>query len=383
MRKYRLLICSLGLIVSLAGCSFLQNGEADESASEASWEKNPGASANTGDSDAADKAASDDLASDGEQNDLGEYKEFLDGTKSALGNYEGNEYEVWYNKLPHDADDWESYSVSDERVDLDNDGKYELILNGPYGGMYIDERNGEYYVLAEGEGTAGELGHVEYDGKMYIFHRDVSHGGRKIYLFDCYNQDGEKVDSFDLSAEYWDAEFDYYNSDSDFTYRGQKITMDEYEKLMKEIMNSPTKVEYGEILASHEFDTEDDSPKIAYDGSDTFYDAMDEFYGEYTYKKSSDGLDGTLSIIQEFDNSREYSIFDGNTNGYRFTALGSNVEYIKGNKMFMKYPETVYEDGAEVFKYYIIARRDDCIFLFETDENYENPAYIYTAWEKY
>lgn len=159
--------------------------------------------------------------------------------------------------------------------------------------------------------------------------------------------------------------------------------MDEYEKLMKEIMNSPTKAEYGEILASHEFDTEDDSPKIAYDGSDTFYDAMDEFYGEYTYKKSSDGLDGTLSIIQEFDNSREYSIFDGNTNGYRFTALGSNVEYIKGNKMFMKYPETVYEDGTEVLKYYIIARRDDCIFLFETDENYENPAYIYTAWEKY
>lgn len=173
MRKYRLLICSLGLIVSLAGCSFLQNGEADESASEASWEKNPGASANTGNSDAPDKEASFDLALDGEKSDLGEYKEFLDGTKSALGNYEGNEYEVWYNKLPHDADDWESYSVSDERVDLDNDGKYELILNGPYGGMYIDERNGEYYVLAEGEGTAGELGHVEYDGKMYIFHRET------------------------------------------------------------------------------------------------------------------------------------------------------------------------------------------------------------------
>lgn len=36
-----------------------------------------------------------------------------------------------------DSQDEDSYSVGD-RVDLDNDGIEELILNGPNGGMYLD-----------------------------------------------------------------------------------------------------------------------------------------------------------------------------------------------------------------------------------------------------
>ena len=164
------------------------------------------------------------------------YDDFLAGKISAVGYFEGSKYEVWFNELPQDPEEWDSYSVSDEKIDLDNDGEAELIINGPYGGMYLDARNGGVYVLAQGEGTAGELGYIVYEGKTYITHRDVSHGGRQIYWFDQYDGTGAVVDSFELSAEYWDNVDGSYDENSDFTYRGEKITMDEYEKLMKEIL---------------------------------------------------------------------------------------------------------------------------------------------------
>lgn len=375
MKKFSRLVMSIGLMVCLCGCGHSQSEKSDDI-----WQKVDEAEAvNSG----AEEAESNSSVAKASVADADLYKDFLESKAPAILTFEGQESEVWFKDLPQDPEEWDSYSVSDEMVDLDNDGKTELILNGPYGGMYLDERAGKYFVLAQGEGTTGELSYVYYEGKTYIIHRDTSHGGRQSYLFDCYNGDGEVTDSFDLTAEYWDSEYDFYDSDSDFTFRGQKITMDEYEKLMKDIFNHPTKAEFGAEMATTEFDYDDGSEKIVNDASDTFYDAMEAFYGEYTYKKDCDGLEGSLAIIQEFDNSREYSIYDNNSNGYRFIALGSNVEYIKGNKFYMKYPETAYEDGTEVFKYYVFANHGAYLIIFETDENYENPEYIYTAWHKF
>ncbi len=118
---------------------------------------------------------------------------------------------------------------------------------------------------------------------------------------------------------------------------------------------------------------------IMNDDSDAFYDALDVFNGEYTYTDSSDGLSGTLYIIQELDYSREYSIYDSNSNGFRFIALGSNIEYIKDNRFYLKYPEMVYEDDTAVFKYYIVEKNDNAVNLYESDENYESTKKIYTA----
>lgn len=374
------------LAVSITGCSSPDIGSKEESVDEASTQEasveDVSKEASSAVSDSAEAASTDEAEETKDSEEL--YEEFLNGDISATCIYEGTESQIWFKDLPQDPEEWDSYSVSDNKVDLDNDGEDELILNGPYGGMYLDARDGQVYVLAQGEGTAGELSYIEYEDSIYIIHRDTSHGGRKIYRFDLYDGSGEAVESFDLSAEYWDAEYDMYDSDSDFTFKGEAITMEEYEKLMKEIFGAPTKVEYGAQLAAWEFQQDDDSEKIINDGSDTFYDAMEAFYAEeYTYKQSTDGLDGTLSIIQEFDSSNEFSIYDNNSITYRFIALGSDVEYIKGNRMYMKYPETVYEDGTAIFKYYIIAHHGGYIFLFETDENYENPEYIYTAWYKY
>ncbi|MBQ6588866.1 MAG: hypothetical protein IJI01_09320 [Butyrivibrio sp.] len=237
MKKYRL-ITILGLILYLTGCA--DKAEVQEETSlGASFEHVESIEAvdaiEMSDETKELGSTDENSISEGESNDE-IYDKFLAGEISAVGYFEGSKYEVWFNELPQDPEEWDSYSVSDEKIDLDNDGETELILNGPYGGMYLDARDGGVYVLAQGEGTAGELSYTVYEGRTYITHRDVSHGGRQIYWFDLYDGTGAVVDSFELSAEYWDSDDDSYDENSDFTYRGEKITMDEYEKLMKEIL---------------------------------------------------------------------------------------------------------------------------------------------------
>ena len=160
---------------------------------------------------------------------------FLAGEISAIREDNG-EASLNFDELPVDEEDWYSYSVG-ERIDLDNDGENELILDGPYGGMYIDARDGKVYVLAAGEGTAGVLSYTDYDNATWIVHRDTSHMGRQIYWLTRYDGDGNIADEFQLGAEYWDSPDDKYDENSDFTYRDAKISMEEYETLLSEIFN--------------------------------------------------------------------------------------------------------------------------------------------------
>lgn len=134
-----------------------------------------------------------------------------------------------------DGKDYESYSVG-ERMDLDNDGEEEQILNGPYGGMYFDARDGKVYVLAQGEGTAFWLSYTCYDDAVWIVHSDTTHAGRQMYWLTKYDGDGSVADEFQLSAEYWDSPDDGYDEDSTFIYRGEEISMEEYETLREEIL---------------------------------------------------------------------------------------------------------------------------------------------------
>lgn len=147
---------------------------------------------------------------------------------------ESGEASINFDQLPTDEEDWSSYSVG-ERVDLDNDGEKELILDGPYGGMYIDARAGKVYVLATGEGTAGVLSYTDYDNAIWIVHSDTTHAGRQTYWLTRYDGDGKITDEFRLGAEYWDSPDDKYDENSDFTYRDGKISMEEYETLLSEI----------------------------------------------------------------------------------------------------------------------------------------------------
>ena len=145
-----------------------------------------------------------------------------------------DELVIMYDQLPHDEDDWECYSVG-ERIDLDNDGENEQIVNGPYGGIYLDARDGKVYVLARGEGTAGFLSYADYDNATWIVHSDTTHAGRQMFWLTQYDGKGNIVDEFKLMAGYWDSTDDKYDENSDFTYRDEKITMREYEELREEI----------------------------------------------------------------------------------------------------------------------------------------------------
>lgn len=160
---------------------------------------------------------------------------FLDNAVPAY--YDDGERVLMFEQLPMYEEDWAAYSVG-ERIDLDNDGEREQIMEGPYGGLYLDARDQKVYVFAEGEGTAGVLSYTEYEDAVWIVHRDTTHMGRQMYWLTRYNGEGEIEDEFQLSAEYWDSQNGQYDEKSDFTFRDKKISMEEYEALKTEIIGS-------------------------------------------------------------------------------------------------------------------------------------------------
>ena len=74
---------------------------------------------------------------------------FINGSISAISS-EDSTSALYITDL-----DMDSYSIG-ERVDLDNDGENELIICGPYGGIYLDARDNKVYEFAVGEGDALE-----------------------------------------------------------------------------------------------------------------------------------------------------------------------------------------------------------------------------------
>lgn len=328
-----------------------------------------------------DEKEQDDKESDSEEL----FSQFIDEKIPAIWESEDTDdvSEVMFSDFVTGSGEWDDCYVIDERVDLDNDGEGELMLGGPYGGIYFDARDGKVYVLASGDGTALVLGYAEYEGQCYITHQDTTHGGRLIYFFDRYNGKGEIEESFTLSAEYFDNEYDHYSKDSNFTFKDEPITMEEFEDLRKEIFGSPTKVEYGKDLGTNfrDYIFDESAEQIVNDGSDEFWDALSAFEGSFTYVGAQDGLDGTLAInridIDEFD------IDDNNTNGYRFLAFGSNVSFIQDDTLFLEYPENVSASGTADITYYVIARRDYGLIVYTADKDFKNWEYLYTAWIKY
>ena len=77
---------------------------------------------------------------------------FINGSISAIGSGDSTFY---ITDLDMDSGEWDSYSIG-EKVDLDNDGENELIICGPYGGIYLDARDNKVYEFAVGEGDALE-----------------------------------------------------------------------------------------------------------------------------------------------------------------------------------------------------------------------------------
>lgn len=146
------------------------------------------------------------------------------------------EYEPFYmTDLPSDPEDFTYYSVG-EKVDLDNDGEKELIINGPYGGIYLDARDETVYVLDEGMGTTGVISYAQFDNSTWIVHGDTTHGGRILYDFKLYDGTGSVTDSFELDKEYWENPDEPDGPGTVYTYRGEEITREEYETLRMKML---------------------------------------------------------------------------------------------------------------------------------------------------
>ena len=136
--------------------------------------------------------------------------------------------------LNMNPEEWSFDSFSEgERLDLDNDGENELILNGPYGGMYLDEIDGDLYVFAEATGNAGALSYTYYENAYWVVHSDTTHAGRLGYILDKYEGGDNLVESMKLLGE-------KYNEGEEGTYsfNGQAVSEEEFFTLRDEIFNS-------------------------------------------------------------------------------------------------------------------------------------------------
>lgn len=218
----------LSLILMSAGCQREDGNEV----SEVYGVESPGPEPEPGGADSGDESGG--HVSSGENLEPPELLDgFLAGEVPAL--YVEGTGMLMVSDLTFDEEDYFSYSVG-ERIDLDNDGVDEQILKGPYGGIYLDARDGKVCILAVGEGTAGVLFYTHFDSAVWIGHCDVTHMGRQVYWMEKYDGSGKIVDEFKLSAEYWDSPDDRYDENSEFTYRDEQITMTEFEALRDQIL---------------------------------------------------------------------------------------------------------------------------------------------------
>lgn len=128
--------------------------------------------------------------------------------------------------------DMDAYSIG-ERVDLDNDGENELILCGPYGGMYFDARDNTVYQFAAGEGTALMLSYVIYRGETWIMYSNRMNAGYEAYHMEKFAGADQLVEEMDFSEE--PADENDTEAGRKYTLNGTEISYDEYTALGSKI----------------------------------------------------------------------------------------------------------------------------------------------------
>lgn len=155
---------------------------------------------------------------------------FINGLANAVDS-EDSASTFSISDLNMDSEEGDAYSIG-EKVDLDNDGEDELIINGPYGGIYLDERDDKVYEFAAGEGTALILSYTYYNGAVWIMYSNRSSAGFEFYHM-------EKFEGADnLTAEMnFGEEFDPDNAEAGikYTLNGDEISYDEYSELCSKI----------------------------------------------------------------------------------------------------------------------------------------------------
>ena len=134
--------------------------------------------------------------------------------------------------LNMDSEEWDSFSVG-EKVDLDNDGENELIICGPYGGIYLDARDNKVYEFAVAEGTALTLSYTYYNGAVWIMYSNRSSAGFEVYHMEKFEGADNLVAEMNFYEELVDE--DNVEGKEKYTLNGTEISYDEYEELCSKI----------------------------------------------------------------------------------------------------------------------------------------------------
>lgn len=156
---------------------------------------------------------------------------FINGSISAISS-EDSASAFYITDLDMDSGEWDSYSIG-ERVDLDNDGENELIICGPYGGIYLDARNNKVYEFAVGEGDALVLSYVVYNGSTWIMHSNRMNTGYEAYHMEKFEGADNLAAEMDFSEELVDE--DNVEGKEKYTLNGTEISYDEYFELCSKI----------------------------------------------------------------------------------------------------------------------------------------------------
>ncbi len=124
-----------------------------------------------------------------------------------------------------DSEEWDAYSVG-EKVDLDNDGENELIICGPYGGIYLDARDNKVYEFAIGDGNANSLSYTYYNGDVWVLYSNCMNAGYEAYHMERY----EGADNLIAEMNFGEELVDVNNSEPGmrYTLNGNEISYEEY-----------------------------------------------------------------------------------------------------------------------------------------------------------
>ena len=156
---------------------------------------------------------------------------FINGSISAISS-EDLTSALYITDLDMDSGEWDSYSIG-ERVDLDNDGENELIICGPYGGIYLDARDNKVYEFAVGEGDALVLSYVVYNGSTWIMHSNRMNTGYEAYHMEKFEGADNLVSEMNFHEELVDE--DNVEGKEKYTLNGTEISYDEYFELCSKI----------------------------------------------------------------------------------------------------------------------------------------------------
>lgn len=156
---------------------------------------------------------------------------FINGSISAISSTDLTST-FYITDLNMDSEEWDSYSIG-EKVDLDNDGESELIIRGPYGGIYLDARDNKVYEFAAGDGTSLVLSYVVYNGATWVMYSNRMHTGYEAYHMEKFEGADNLVAEMNFNEELVDE--DNVEGEEKYTLNGTEISYDEYYELCSKI----------------------------------------------------------------------------------------------------------------------------------------------------